>query len=61
MPDLKIFSIAPLFLSIKINNGDLDKIKLELGKIYPVKNDNWEELSIDYANAYIAFFLQKLI
>jgi hypothetical protein len=60
-PDLKILSIAPLLLSAKINGYDLDKIRLELKKLYPGKGNDWDELSLDYANAYIAFFLQKII
>jgi len=61
LPDLKIFSIAPLLLSVKINNYNLDRTRSELKKIYPVQGKDWDEVSIDYANVYIAFFLQKLL
>jgi hypothetical protein len=38
----------------------LNKAKKILGSVYPANGRNWEEVSIDYANAYIAFFMQKL-
>jgi len=64
-PDLQIFSsLIYIADSIKMENK-VDEIRLgkgkeRLSKIYPVKGNNWEEISTDYANAYIAFFLQKI-
>lgn len=60
-PDLKIFSVAPLMLATKINGSGLTEAASELKKVYPAKGENWDEISLDYANAYIAFFLQKFI
>ena len=63
-PDLVIFSsMIPLIDAI--NENSIDEIKLNgareiLRRVYPAKGNNWEELSLDYANAYIAFFLQKI-
>lgn len=63
--DLVIFSsLIYLIDSIKENNR-VDWIKMNSGKkilseVYPVKGENWEDISLDYANAYIAFFLQKI-
>ena len=31
-----------------------------LEKVYDVKSSNWEDVSMEYANAYIAFFMQKI-
>ncbi len=64
-PDLIIFSsliylISSIDVGNKIDEGELSKGKKILSQIYPVKGRNWEETSIDYANAYIAFFLQKI-
>jgi len=64
-PDLVIFSSLIYFISSIKEGNKVDKEKLERGKklldrVYPVKGDNWEDVSIDYANAYIAFFMQKL-
>jgi len=64
-PDLQIFSsLIYIADSIKMENKVdeimLGKGKERLSKIYPVKGNNWEEISTDYANAYIAFFLQKI-
>ena len=67
-PDLVIFSsLIYLLKSISTENGR-DKIdskylisgKRILNKIYPCYGNNWEEISLEYANAYIAFFLQKI-
>lgn len=44
----------------KIDENMLNKAKEILNRAYPVKGKNWEETSVDYANAYIAFFLQKI-
>ncbi len=63
-PDLLIFS-SLIYLIGAINRESTDKEMLEkakaiLSKVYPVSGTNWEEVSLDYANAYIAFFLQKI-
>lgn len=63
-PDLYIFS-SVIYLLSSIQRKRIDRRKLScakdrLSKVYPVKGKNWEELSLDYANAYIAFFMQKL-
>ncbi len=63
-PGLVIFSSLP-FIAESINRNGIDKdllvqgIKL-LKRVYPVKGDDWEKVTIDYTNAYIAFFLQKI-
>jgi hypothetical protein len=63
-PEFVIFSsLIYLISSISENGIDenmLNKSKRELGRVYPVKGRDWEEVSVDYANAYIAFFLQKI-
>ena len=63
-PDLVIFSsLIYLIDSVKENSIEeiaLNKCRARLRKVYPVKGENWEDISIDYANAYIAFFLQKI-
>jgi len=65
-PDLIIFASVP-YLLLAINKDKIvNKEKLKKGinllkKVYPVKGKNWEEISLDYANAYISFFLQKII
>jgi len=64
-PELIIFgSLIFLIGSIDKNgvNEDLLKKGRELlGKVYNCKAKNWEETSLEYANAYITFFLQKII
>jgi len=64
-PDLIIFSsLIYIIGAIKEGNNiaekELSKGKDILSLVYPVKGENWEEISVDYANAYIAFFLQKI-
>lgn len=63
-PDSYILASAPYILTAitpkGISQENIDKAKNLLNKVYPVKSKNWEELSLEYANAYIAFFLQKL-
>ncbi len=64
-PDLFIFSSLIYFISSiekenRINKEKLNKGARILKRVYPVKGKNWEELSVDYANSYIAFFMQKL-
>ena len=63
-PDLIIFASLPFLInSIKkegVNLKELNECKRLLNKVYPVKGNSWEEISIEYANAYILFFLQKI-
>jgi len=63
-PELVIFSsLIYLIGSIgerRIDYKLLKKSQNLLKKVYPSKGKNWEEISLDYANAYIAFFLQKI-
>lgn len=64
-PDLVIFSsLVYLIDSIKkgnrIDSEELNRGKHILSRVYPVIGENWEDISLDYANAYIAFFLQKI-
>jgi hypothetical protein len=64
-PDLIIFS-SLIYISSSIEKeSKIDLIKLDKGKkllsrVYPVNSNGWEEVSLDYANSYIAFFMQKL-
>ena len=63
-PDLVIFS-SLIFIIASINEKEVDtnlfnKGKKILNQVYPSKSENWEGLSLEYANAYIAFFLQKI-
>lgn len=63
-PDAYIFAAVPL-LMLAVTKQGIDNEKLEkavkiLRKVYPVTGKNWEEISLDYANAYINFFLQKI-
>ncbi|MDP2925982.1 MAG: hypothetical protein Q8N99_06425 [Nanoarchaeota archaeon] len=61
-PDLIIFaSLIYLITGIENNESEnIEKSRILLKKVYPVKSENWEDLSLEYANAYIAFFLQKI-
>ncbi len=64
-PDLVIFSSLIYLISTikeenKIDERELSKGKDILSLVYPVNGKDWEEITIDYANAYIAFFLQKI-
>ncbi len=63
-PDLYIFGALPFIIdSIKRDGLDikiLDKGKKVLNRVYPSKGVTWEEVTVEYANAYIVFFLQKL-
>lgn len=63
-PELLIFGALPYLIG-SIGEKGIDSELLKKGQeilkeIYPSKGKNWEEISLDYANAYIAFFLQKL-
>jgi len=63
-PDSYIFASVPyLLLSVsekKVNEPLLNKGTSILKKVYPVKGKNWEQISLDYANAYIGFFMMKI-
>lgn len=63
-PDLIIFSSMPFLLESisknRINKEYLLKGKEILSRVYDTKGRDWEDISLDYANAYIAFFLQKI-
>jgi len=60
-PDLIIFSSVPYILNTLISSSEENEknkskaIRL-LRKVYPTSQKPWEELTLDYANAYIAFF-----
>jgi len=63
-PDLIIFaSVVYILASISkggVNKEILMKGKNLLSRIYNPKGQDWENISLDYANAYISFFLQKI-
>jgi len=63
-PDLIIYGSAPFILNSvlekEIDNEILKRGQDLLKKIYPTKSKNWEKISVEYANAYISFFLQKI-
>lgn len=63
-PGLIIFSSLIYFISSisedGVNERCLKKGVDLLSKVYPVRGVNWEEISMEYANAYIAFFMQKI-
>jgi predicted nucleotidyltransferase len=63
-PELLIYS-ASIFIISSISKNSINKEILEKGfrilsKVYPAKSESWEGISLDYANAYISFFLQKI-
>ena len=63
-PDLIIFGALP-FIVDSIKRDGIDRVSLWRGKrilneIYPMKGVTWEQITVEYANAYIVFFLQKL-
>ncbi len=63
-PDSYIFASVP-YLLLSVSEKEVNEILLNKGasilkKVYPVKSKNWEQISLDYANAYIGFFLMKL-
>ncbi|MBT3404860.1 hypothetical protein HN832_01985 [archaeon] len=64
-PELSIFA-SVIYLISSISRGNkIDYSKLLKGiKIlkmaYPVKSKKWDEISEEFANAYIAFFMQKI-
>ena len=65
-PDVVIFGAAPHILFGLNEDLTLDKENFMNGlktlrKVYPTKAKTWEELSQDYANAYILFYLMKIV
>ena len=63
-PDSYILASVPYFL-LAVSEKEVNEILLNKGtsilkRVYPVKSKNWEQISLDYANAYIGFFLMKL-
>lgn len=64
-PDMVIYSSAPYILSAALEKNKVNEEILKRGqgilkKIYPTRERGWEKISVEYANAYIAFFLQKI-
>ena len=64
-PDLIIFASTPYIL-FGLNedftiNQNFEKGLKTLRKVYPTKAKNWEQLSQDYANSYILFYLMKIV
>jgi len=63
-PDLVIFASLVYLISSLNEEGvdirELKKGKKLLSRVYPVKGENWEDISLEYGNSYIAFFLQKI-
>ena len=62
--DLVIFS-SLIYLISSIDEWGVDENLLRksqslLKAVYPSSSKDWENISLDYANAYIAFFMQKL-
>ena len=63
-PDLIIFS-SLIFIIGSISEKGIDREVLNKGrnllnKAYPSGGKEWEDVSMEYANAYVAFFLQEL-
>ena len=64
-PDMTIYASAPYILGAILEENKIDKQILKKGqeifkRIYPTNSLEWESVSVEYANAYIAFFLQKI-
>ena len=65
-PDVIIFGSVPYILfaideNLNTNKENFNKGKNLLNKVYPTKAETWEQLSQDYADAYIAFYLMKIV
>lgn len=63
-PDIIIFSAVPYVLfgvekDKKDNLERISKAKKLLNSIYFIKSKNWEDLSLEYCDAYFTFYLQK--
>lgn len=44
-----------------INKENFNKGMKALRKVYPAKASKWEEISQEYADAYVLFYLQKIV
>ncbi len=65
-PDVIIFGSAPYILfglneNLTIENDNFLKGLKTLRKVYPSKAKTWEELSQDYSDAYVLFYLMKIV
>lgn len=65
-PDLIIFGSVPYILfalneDFTINRENFEKGLKTLNKVYPTKARTWEQLSQDYADAYVLFYLMKIV
>jgi len=65
-PDTIIFGSVPFILFAIDDNMRLVKENFDNGlgtlrKVYPTNAKNWEELSQDYADAYVLFYLMKIV
>ncbi|MEK6937106.1 MAG: hypothetical protein AABW58_03480 [Nanoarchaeota archaeon] len=65
-PDNVIFGAVPYILFALNDDLSLNKENFEKGLeilkgVYPSKAKTWEELSQDYADAYILFYLMKIV
>lgn len=65
-PDVIIFGAVPYILfglneDLSLNKENFEKGLSLLQKVYPTKARTWEELSQDYADAYILFYLMKIV
>lgn len=65
-PDTIIFGSVPYILfaiddQLKITKENFDNGLRTLKKVYPTNAKTWEELSQDYADAYVLFYLMKIV
>ena len=65
-PDLQIMAamvhiLHSLDRHMKIDSKNFSKGLNELRKVYPAKAIKWEDLSQEYADAYVLFYLQKIV
>lgn len=65
-PDVIIFGSVPFILfaideDLNIVQENFNKGFKTLSNVFPTKAKNWEELSQDYADAYILFYLMKIV
>jgi len=63
-PDMIIFA-SLIYIADSLKEGGVDGNGLRKGKsllkgVYPVKGKDWEEVSLEYGNSYIGFFMQKI-
>ncbi len=64
--DVMVFSVVPYVLmalnnDFSLNKEYFSKAKECLAEIYPTNATTWEQLSQDYADAYVLFFLLKIV